>query len=90
MFIIFFKWDIENYEIRWFCMKLNKLIVCKYCFIDLRFVVVFLIFWMWLFVSRNYIFYVIIECCIIYDYICNFFEGKKCVEKNVELLEILL
>lgn len=28
VFIIFFKWDIENYEIRWFCMKLNKLIVC--------------------------------------------------------------
>lgn len=71
-------------------MKLNKLIVCQHCSTDLRSAVALLTLRTRSPVSRNHILYVTIECCIIHDYTCtcNLLEGKKCVEKNAELLEI--
>lgn len=69
-------------------MKLNKLIVCQHCSTDLRSAVALLTLRTRSPVSRNHILYVTIECCIIHDYTRNLLEGKKCVEKNGELLEI--
>lgn len=82
VFIISLKWDIENHEIRWLCMKLNKLIVCQHCSTDLRSAVALLTLRTRSPVSRNHILNVTIECCIIHDYTCNLLEGKKCVEKK--------
>lgn len=65
-------------------MKLNKLIVCQHCSTDLRSAVALLTLRTRSPVSRNHILNVTIECCIIHDLL----EGKKCVEKNAELLEI--
>lgn len=81
VFIISLKWDIENHEIRWLCMKLNKLIVCQHCSTDLRSAVALLTLRTRSPVSRNHILNVTIECCIIHDYTCNLLEGKNVWKK---------